>query len=285
MKKALLLLATLAVASVAVTAADSSRQATATVSITATGFNPDEVTIKPGDSVTWKNNDTSEHQIVSDTNTFKSPVLKPGETWTHKFDEESSYSYHDAAKASVVGAVHVLTSKVTVGVTRIRAVYRNPVRIFGSVPNGESGQTVTIHIKPYRKPEITKNVVTSEGTYEFTYRPTANTEVFATWNNTTSEQSPRVGVRPLVIFRALNRAQNRFLVRVKAAKSYAHKVVRINRQSSSGRWFTTRIIRLNRFGVKRFTGRFPHGTTKAQAVVAKTPGYMPGFRVIKLGSR
>jgi plastocyanin len=267
------------------TAADSSRQATATVSITATGFNPDDVTIRPGDNVTWKNNDTSGHQVVSDVDAFKSPVLKPGETWTHRFEIESSYSYHDATKASVAGAVHVLASKVTVGVTRIRAVYRNPVRIFGSIPNGESGQTVTIHIKPYRKPEITKNVVTSEGTYELMYRPTLNTEVFATWNNTTSESSPRVGVRPLVVFRVLNRAQNLFFVRINAAKSYAHKVVRINRQSSSGRWFTTRIIRLNRFGEKRFTGRFPFGTTKAQAVVGKTPGYMPGFSVIKLVSR
>jgi plastocyanin len=287
MKKALLLLAPLAVASAATmaTAADSSRQATATVSITATGFNPDDVTIRPGDNVTWKNNDTSGHQVVSDVDAFKSPVLKPGETWTHRFEIESSYSYHDATKASVAGAVHVLASKVTVGVTRIRAVYRNPVRIFGSIPNGESGQTVTIHIKPYRKPEITKNVVTSEGTYELMYRPTLNTEVFATWNNTTSESSPRVGVRPLVVFRVLNRAQNLFFVRINAAKSYAHKVVRINRQSSSGRWFTTRIIRLNRFGEKRFTGRFPFGTTKAQAVVGKTPGYMPGFSVIKLVSR
>jgi plastocyanin len=288
MKKALLLLvATFAVGAVAsaATAESSSLQATATVSITSTGFNPDNVTIKPTDSVTWKNNDTAEHQVVSDTGTFKSQVLKPGETFTQRFDIESSYSYHDATKTSLTGAVHVLTSNVSVGVTRIRAVYRNPVRIFGSIPNGATGESVTIHIKRYGKPEITKTAVTESGAYELMYRPTLNTEVFATWNNTTSESSPKVGVRPLVRFRTLNRAQNIFFVRVSAAKSYAHKIVRINRQNSHGRWITTRIIRLNRFGEKRFTGRFPFGTTKAQAWVGATPGYVPGFSVIKLVSR
>lgn len=286
-KALLLLLATFAAVSVAsaATAENSSQQATATVSITSTGFKPENVTIKPGDSVMWKNNDTTEHQVVSDTDTFKSPVLKPGETFTHQFDVESSYSYHEATKTSLTGAVHVLTSNVSVGVTRIRAVYRNPVRIFGSIPSGATGESVTVHIQEYGKPEVTKTAVTESGAYELMYRPTRNTEVFATWNNTKSEASPKVGVRPLVIFRTVNRARNIFFVRVKAAKSYAHKIVRINRQNSKGVWITTRIVRLNRFGEKRFTGRFPRGTTKAQAWVGKTPGYVAGFSTIKLVSR
>jgi len=31
------------------------------VSITSTGFKPEDVMVKPGDTVTWKNNDTAEH--------------------------------------------------------------------------------------------------------------------------------------------------------------------------------------------------------------------------------
>jgi plastocyanin len=61
MRKALLLvLAMLAVAVVAsvATAQDASRQATVTVTITSKGFTPEDVTIKPGDSVTWRNTDT-----------------------------------------------------------------------------------------------------------------------------------------------------------------------------------------------------------------------------------
>jgi plastocyanin len=283
----MLLLATLALGAVAsvATAENSSRQANATVSITSTGFKPEDVTVKPGDTVTWKNNDTAEHQVVSDTGVFKSPVLKAGETWSRQFDVESSYSYHDATKTSLTGAVHVLTTNVSVSATRMSVVFGSAVRIFGSIPSGATGETVTVHIKQYGKPEITRNVVTLDGTYELPYRPKIKTEVFATWNNTTSRRAPTIGVRPLVIFRAVNLNKNLFFVRVKAARSYAHKIVRINRQNSKGVWVTTRIVRLNRFGQKRFTGRFPTGTTKAQAWVGKTPGYVPGFSVIKFVSR
>lgn len=99
-KASILVLATLAVAVVAsvATAKDSSRQATVTVSITASGFKPEDVTIKPGDSVTWRNTDTVDRQVESDTGTFKSPVLEPGESWSRQFDVESSYSYHEATK-------------------------------------------------------------------------------------------------------------------------------------------------------------------------------------------
>ena len=288
MKKALLLLlATLAVASVAsvATAGNSSQQATATVSITSTGFTPENVTIKPTDSVTWKNNDTAEHQVVSDTGTFKSQVLKPGETFTQRFDIESSYSYHDATKTSLTGAVHVLTSNVSASTTRMHVVFGNPLRIFGSIPNGATGDSVTVHIRQYGKPEITRDVVTLDGTYELSYRPRIRTEVFATWNGTTSRRAPTIGVRPLVIFRKVNARKNWFYIRVRAARSYAHKVVRINRQNSHGVWVTTRIIRLNRFGEKLFKGNFPLGRTKAQAWVGKTPGYVPGFSVIKFVNR
>jgi plastocyanin len=286
-KASVLLLGMLAVAVVAsaATAKSSSQGANANVSITATGFEPEDVTIRHGETVTWKNNDTKAHSVVSDTGVFSSQSIGPSQTYSFKFDVESSYAYHDGTKASMTGAVHVLTSNVSIGLTRLRAVYRNPVRIFGSIPNGVTGETVTIQIRPYGKRPITKTAVTESGAYELTYRPTIRTEFQATWNGTTSEASPTIGVRPLVIFRTLNARQNLFLVRVKAARSYAHKIVRINRQNSKGVWVTTRIVRLNRFGQGRFTGRFPVGTTKAQAWVARKPGYAPGFSVIKLVNR
>src|SRR5213596_1446304 len=172
MKRALLLLiAVLAVASVA-SAASAQKSATTTVSITSTGFTPEDVRIQPGDTVTWKNTDTQQHQIVSDTGLFRSPTLAPNETYSRRFDVESSYSYHDGAKTTSTGTVNVLARSVSIGLTRLQAVYRNPVRIFGSIPNNATGEAVTLHITPYGKPTFTKNVVTDRGTYEFTYRPT-----------------------------------------------------------------------------------------------------------------
>jgi len=285
MKRILLpLIAVLAFACVA-SAATGQKTVSKTVSITATGFSPDSVTIRPGDTVTWTNKDSTAHAIVSDTGLFKSNKLQPGESFSYRFDVESSYSYHDATKTSSEGTVNVLTNAVNVGVTRIRTVYGSSVKVFGSIPSGATGESVTLTLTTYGKAPVTKTVVTDGGTYEYTFRPSAITDVSAAWNGTTSQTQPRIGVRPLVIFRVANRKTNLFYVRVKAAKSYAHKAVRIQRQNARGIWTTTRIVTLNPNGWRLFRGKFPRGTTKAQAWTAKTPGYVPGFSVIKMISR
>jgi plastocyanin len=285
MKKVLLLTFAMLALVGATSAATAKSSATVNVSITATGFTPDEVRVKPGDTVTWKNNDTGKHQVVSDTGVFKSPVLKPGESYSYTFDTESSYSYHDGLKTSSTGAVHVLLASVTTGVSRIRAVYGSTVQVFGSIPSGASGEQVTVHIRPYGGTETTRVLTTDHGTYSFKYRARIKTEFAATWNGTTSQAAPTVLVRPLVIFRTLNARENRFFVRVVALRSYAHKAVRIERQNHSGRWVTTTIVRLNRFSQARFTGKFAPGLTKARAWVTARPGYAFGFSATKLVRR
>lgn len=282
MKRALLLLiAVFAVAGVA-SAASAQKTAVATVTITATGFTPDEVRIAPGDTVTWKNADTKSHQVVSDTGVFVSQMIAPGQTYSHQFGVESSYSYHDGTKTSSTGTVNVLAKNVSIGLTRLRVVYGGAVRVFGSIPSSATGETVTLHITPYGKPTVTKDLVTDQGTYEYTLHPTISTQVYATWSGTTSRQAPKIGVRPLVIFRTLNAAQNRFLVRVRADRSYGRNLVRIQRQNHRGVWRTTLRVQLNAHSQKRFTGKFPLGVTKAQATVPKHPGYVAGFSAIKI---
>jgi len=181
--------------------------------------------------------------------------------------------------------VNVLARNVSIGITHLRVVYKGKVRIFGSIPNDATGGVVTLHFAPYGQPAFTKDVVTDQGGYEFTYHPSISTQVYATWSGTTSAQSPKIGVRPLVIFRKLNAAQNRFFVRVSADRSYGRNLVRIQRQNQRGIWRTTLRIQLNAHAQKRFTGKFPFGVTKAQAWVPKHPGYMAGFSTIKFVSR
>jgi hypothetical protein len=177
--------------------------------------------------------------------------------------------------------VNVLARNVSIGLTRLRVVYRNPVRIFGSNPNSATGESVTLHFAPYGKATFTQEVVTEQGAYEFTFRPTISTEVYATWNGTTSHASPTIGVRPLVIFRTLNARLNPYFMRVTAACSYGRNLVRIQRQNSRGVWVTTLRIQLNACGQKRFSGKFPLGVTKAQAWVTQHPGYAAGFSTVK----
>lgn len=88
-------------------------------------------------------------------------------------------------------------------------------------------------------------------------------------------------MRPLVVFRTLNAARNRFLVRVRADRSYGRNLVRIQRQNNRGVWLRTLRVQLNARGQKRFTGTFPFGVTKAQAWVPRHPGYVARFSAVK----
>lgn len=63
---------------IALVAASASTSATGiSISITKTGFHPASATVPAGEAVTWTNNDTSRHQVVSNTGAFNSPVLAP----------------------------------------------------------------------------------------------------------------------------------------------------------------------------------------------------------------
>jgi len=271
MKKIVLLIAVLALAG-ATTAAMARDNADTTVSITAAGFRPDHVIVKPGDTVTWRNTDTAKHQVVSDTGDFRSPVLAPNASWSHRFADEASYSYHDGMKPGPSGIVDAIESHVTIGLTQLHVPYLSPVTIFGSIPTGESGKEVTITLRPYRGATQTRTVTTTDGAYELTYRPRIRTEVSASWNGAESTRAPLIGVRPLVTFRSLN-ARQVFFVRVKAQRSYAHNVVRIQRLNTRGAWVTTKKVRLNRFSQAQFVANFPRGTTRARAWVTAVPGY------------
>ena len=285
MKKLLLLLAgTLAIAGAAPAVSQSDPTATVTVNVTATGFQPDSVVVRANDTVTWKNTDTKAHRVVSETNAFPaSPVLQPGQSYSYRFGTPSSYSFRDTTTGET-GIVHVRGSSATIGVSRLFVVYRNPVQIAGSVPNGRSNEAVTVVMTRYGSQQVEKTVLTDgDGTWSLTDRPTIRTEYKATWNGVTTDtdQAPHVNVRPLVIFRMISARQNLAYVKVAAARSYAGKVVRLQRRTNSGSWFSITKATLNRQGIARFRSKFPRGTTQARAWVGPSPGYIFGFSVTK----
>ena len=82
-----------------------------TATIAPSGF-PPLIWVNNGDSVVWKNGDTANRQIVSDDGTWKSPVLKPGDTWSHIFVKGGKYPYHGAFKNDQHGTVEVATTRV-----------------------------------------------------------------------------------------------------------------------------------------------------------------------------
>ena len=66
-----------------------------TVSIDNLQFAPAELKVKPGETVTWTNNDDRDHTVVSTDKEkkFKSPVLHHGDSWSATFDKPGRFPY------------------------------------------------------------------------------------------------------------------------------------------------------------------------------------------------
>ncbi len=69
------------------------------------GFIPQSITINVRDSVTWRNTDTSDHDVTALDGTFKSGNLKPGDTFTWTFRaagiEQYECSLHPRERGTV----------------------------------------------------------------------------------------------------------------------------------------------------------------------------------------
>lgn len=70
-------------------------------------FQPSAMTIPRRASLTWRNDDSVAHNVVSDSNAFSSPVLNPGATYSHKFDQPGTYPYHCSIHPSMTGSITV----------------------------------------------------------------------------------------------------------------------------------------------------------------------------------
>jgi plastocyanin len=56
-------------------------------------FNPAELTVKPGTTVTWENGDDIPHSVVEDNTKFRSKPLDTGEKFTMTFAEAGEIGY------------------------------------------------------------------------------------------------------------------------------------------------------------------------------------------------
>lgn len=83
------------------------------VTITSSGFSPQNITIAAGESVTWVNEDSADHQVqsaVHPTHQLYPPLnsvglLKSGEKKSLSFPEAGTYKYHDHLNPSFTGSV------------------------------------------------------------------------------------------------------------------------------------------------------------------------------------
>ncbi len=70
-------------------------------------FAPEEIKVKAGTEVTWRNEDSVSHTVVSDSGDFESSTLRKGEEFSFTFSEAGEYSYHCGIHPSMKGKVIV----------------------------------------------------------------------------------------------------------------------------------------------------------------------------------
>jgi plastocyanin len=77
-----------------------SQEPPAIITVTADGFSPATVKIQPGQSVTWVNEDDTEHQIAADETVLPdlndSDPLSTGETYSYPFEDKGTYVFFDS---------------------------------------------------------------------------------------------------------------------------------------------------------------------------------------------
>lgn len=69
-------------------------------------FNPEQITVRAGDSVTWVNRDSDRHRISGDG--FESKELANGQTYTTEFPEPAHLAYHCTIHTYMEGRIVVL---------------------------------------------------------------------------------------------------------------------------------------------------------------------------------
>jgi plastocyanin len=242
MRKSLLLSIPAVVAVMAIAPALS---ATKTVDITQAGFTPNKVTIDFGDTVTWTNKDTGNHQVLADQTAFPtSPVLAANQTYSYTFAKSGSFGYRDALNTKRRGTV-IVRAGVSLTAAPPAVAYGQSSTLSGLVSSGATGETVTIDAMECGKTTFTKiATVTSvaNGAWSSPAKPTLNTVYEAHWKATKSAQLTEK-VAPTV---SLKRVRvGRFTATVTAAQSFVGKYVVLQRYVRTKRvWKTVKRVTL-----------------------------------------
>jgi plastocyanin len=82
---------------------------TTTVSIKNFAFSPANITVAPGTTVTWVNNDQTAHTATATdpAGTFDSGAVQPGQSYSFTFDKPGTYTYHCEIHPDMTGTVTV----------------------------------------------------------------------------------------------------------------------------------------------------------------------------------
>jgi plastocyanin len=70
-------------------------------------FMPATLTVPVGTTVTWKFDDSTEHTVTANDNSFSSPPMSGGRTYTHTFSTAGTVAYHCSIHPFMTGTIVV----------------------------------------------------------------------------------------------------------------------------------------------------------------------------------
>ena len=263
MKRLLLLpVAVLAAVLVAVAAGAASQ----TVQVTKNGFTPQSATVNVGDTVTWHNADTTDHQIVADDGSFASPVLHTDQSYSHTFTSAGTERYHDAFAKTHSGSITVAgpAPALTLSPGRSTIVYGGGTVLSGSVSSNLPSEPVTLTAQAYGKSaqSVDQVTTTSNGNYLFSVAPTIQTTYQSHWR-TADSQTVTIDVAPRIGF---GRSGNVYIVRAASDLSYSGHFVWVQRHYGFG-WKSVKRVFLGSNSRAVFGLKVPHGRTLLRIVM------------------
>jgi plastocyanin len=274
--------------------ASAAQHATKTVSITRTAFVPNSVSIFVGDSVTWTNSDSIDHQVVSQSAGFASPILHPGDTFTHAFDTAGKFGYKDAlttrtGNGSVTVTAAPVNATLSLTASNDSIVYGvNSVDLTGQLSLKKSGQQITLSEQAMGETQakaLETTTTNANGEFSFTVEPTIRTVYTVHWQVGTDKAASApvtVQVHPRVGLGLLRHRGTLFTYRVKVTSdlSYAGHVVAFQRYAPSvGGWITVKRVFLGSASSARFSVRLRPHVSKVRAFLATSQagdGYLWG---------
>jgi phosphodiesterase/alkaline phosphatase D-like protein len=205
--------------------------------------------------------------------------LTPGTTYHYRLVATSDAGTSRGADVSFA------TLGVTLAAPALRVVYGRGITLSGTVPIKQAGEVVTVFAQPFGEGSfrsIATVLTAADGTWRYLAKPTIHTSYTASWNRGMSSATA-VGVRPAVSLRRT--AAGLLSTRVAGARSFAGRVVQLQRRTAAGRWVTIKRLHLKSRSVATFRpvtfrASLPRGASTlriAMSVNQAGAGYLGGF--------
>ena len=202
--------------------------------------------------------------------------LNPGTTYHYRLVASNSVGTSFGGDTTFTTAGPPLTLSTSTS----SVVLGGSATLSGKVSSGRSNESVAVFAQRYASGSfagVATVLTDAGGVWTLRVRPRIATTYKAVWSGNTSP-TVTVGVHPAISLRALGRL--RFATHVTGVRSFAGRVVQLQRRRSNGSWRTFARARLNRHSNAVFHPRLSRGRTTLRVAFSINQaggGYLAGF--------